>query len=390
MKKTFCLIFALTFIVIPFNKGESTSYDYDLGINSKDIFFNKPIDELVEKQPVRIYAGIRNYGNKDVSASVIFLNGATVIKESQVVSVRAGGAVDEVYVDWIVPSGTFNILAQIKNQDPQDQNPSNDSALTKLITPLKDTDGDSLPDIKDPDDDNDGVPDDLEIVNNTDPLLIDSDNDGVNDKDDVYPTDPTKSKLVVVTSPPVVTPEPVIDQVTNLMEVKKEVTETVTPKPSVKQVKNSKPEPVVEEKKIEYTTEAFQELQTMPGFELLSEVQIDKKELGWGRYNFSFTTNVPDIQPNDLIFEWDFGDGVTSKVNGEHKFLRSGTYYVKLRVVGPWGNNISDVEIVNVPFWSIGNLTMWGCVVFLLISLLVLIFIGRGKKDMIGELKEKK
>ncbi|MEK4235841.1 Ig-like domain-containing protein [Paenibacillus sp. FSL H7-0714] len=55
-----------------------------------------------------------------------------------------------------------------------------------------DTDGDGIPDSLDPDDDNDGLSDEQELINGTNPKHPDTDYDGINDKDDPFPTDPTK------------------------------------------------------------------------------------------------------------------------------------------------------------------------------------------------------
>ncbi|MFB6317400.1 Ig-like domain-containing protein [Saccharicrinis sp. FJH54] len=61
------------------------------------------------------------------------------------------------------------------------------------INALIDTDGDGIADITDPDDDNDGVADEVEIANGTDPLSADTDGDGINDKDDAFPKDEGES-----------------------------------------------------------------------------------------------------------------------------------------------------------------------------------------------------
>ena len=52
------------------------------------------------------------------------------------------------------------------------------------VTIQRDTDGDGTPDVKDADDDNDGISDQDELANGTDPKKADTDGDGINDKDD--------------------------------------------------------------------------------------------------------------------------------------------------------------------------------------------------------------
>ena len=56
------------------------------------------------------------------------------------------------------------------------------------VTIQRDTDGDGTPDVKDADDDNDGISDQDELANGTDPKKADTDGDGINDKDDKNPT----------------------------------------------------------------------------------------------------------------------------------------------------------------------------------------------------------
>lgn len=201
----FCLAVAL------FLSGfgvEAQTLTYDLGITSGDIFFGNP--SLIVGQPVRVYAAIRNYGIKDVVGYAIFYSGANIIGESQIVSVRSGGYSDEVFVDWTVPEGSFNIRVDIRGQSPQDENPDNDSAMTGLFTPEKDADGDGitdtndncpdaanadqgdvdgdgLGDVCDSDDDNDGLSDTDEARIGTNPVDPDTDDDGILDGRDNCP-----------------------------------------------------------------------------------------------------------------------------------------------------------------------------------------------------------
>lgn len=182
--------------------------EYDLGITSGDIFF--PQSNLIAGQSIRLYAAIRNYGTHDVSGYASFYSGPNLIGSSQVVSVRAGGYSDEVFVDWTIPAGSFNIRVDINGQSPKDENPSNDSALTGLFIPKKDTDGDGviddndncpaianpdqadvdgdkIGDVCDNDDDNDGLPDANEGTIGTSPVNPDTDGDGILDGRDNCP-----------------------------------------------------------------------------------------------------------------------------------------------------------------------------------------------------------
>ena len=184
MKK---IIFFLSVLLIAPLTMLAADNSYDLGISPGDISFSK---ELVAGQKIRIYAAIHNLGNDDVSGYVTFYQGDKLIGDSQVISVRAGGLADEVFVDWVVPSGSFNIKADINGQKPKDENTNNDMAITAFLIPIPDTDGDGISDPNDPDDDNDGVKDDREPLIGTDPLKADTDGDGCLDGVDDAPLNP--------------------------------------------------------------------------------------------------------------------------------------------------------------------------------------------------------
>lgn len=182
-------------------------FTYDLGISSPDISFVPP--RLIAGENVRIYAAVQNTGTKDVSGFVTFYQGNIQVGEPQVVSLRSGGFADEVFVDYRVPAGPFNIRTEIKSQNPKDENVANDTALTPLFTPESDSDRDGIADKSDncpavvnadqrntdndgqgdacdEDDDNDGLSDAEEAKRKTNPLKADTDGDGV--RDDVDPT----------------------------------------------------------------------------------------------------------------------------------------------------------------------------------------------------------
>jgi len=80
--------------------------------------------------------------------------------------------------------------------DEQDDDDDNDGckdsedAFPLNVLECKDTDGDGTGNNQDDDDDNDGLSDsEEENVTETDPLLYDTDGDGVNDKEDAFPLD---------------------------------------------------------------------------------------------------------------------------------------------------------------------------------------------------------
>ncbi|MCP4994829.1 MAG: RHS repeat protein, partial [Gammaproteobacteria bacterium] len=90
--------------------------------------------------------------------------------------------------------------------------------LTKTIVVEIDTDGDGIPDITDPDDDNDGLTDIEELSLGTDPLNPDTDGDGDSDGDEVaYGSDPLLNMDTLDDHRPVT---PVLDLVTAPLPLK--------------------------------------------------------------------------------------------------------------------------------------------------------------------------
>lgn len=207
VKSVFLGIAIFVVVFLPKGAGAQT-LEYDLGISSGDIFFSE--STLIAGKPMRLYAAIRNHGTRDVSGYATFYSGPNIIGSSQIITVVAAGFADQVFVDWAIPEGSFNIRVDINGQLPQDQNQANDSALTGLFVPEKDgdgdgvidkndncpsmansdqtdTDGDKVGNVCDADDDNDGLTDDKEREIGTNPLDSDTDDDGILDGQDNCP-----------------------------------------------------------------------------------------------------------------------------------------------------------------------------------------------------------
>lgn len=153
---------------------------------------------FIEGKPVRIYATVISRGNADLKGVVKFFDGNQQIHTDQPISVLAGKE-DSVFVDWIPGASDHTIKIVLVPFEHADQTLTNNTVI-KIVTSLADTDRDSIPNIHDPDDDNDGTPDENDsfplnknesldsdgdtIGNNKDD---DDDNDGVKDSDDALP-----------------------------------------------------------------------------------------------------------------------------------------------------------------------------------------------------------
>ncbi len=189
MKKCYKIYFSILILLLLFVIPKiSLAIEYDLQLISGDIIFSKEM--LIAGDNVRIYASVRNVGTEDIVGYVSFFQGSELIGNSQPVSVLPS-KVDDVFVDFTVPDVySFNIAAKIQGTEPEDQNSSNNETQTSLLYPEHDFDNDGLVDSQDNDDDNDGLNDSQEN-DDTCPfrLKADSDNDGYNDSTDQFPCD---------------------------------------------------------------------------------------------------------------------------------------------------------------------------------------------------------
>ncbi|MBI2552824.1 thrombospondin type 3 repeat-containing protein [Candidatus Uhrbacteria bacterium] len=219
---------AVLFIALTLPPVQAAGFEVDLGVRQEDLVIVPAPSQLVAGQTARVYATVHNFGNRDAKAQVAFFQGPYLLGETQPVSVRARGFADEVFMDFIVPSGSFNILAKLKEVTlsaqsngaalAEDSNSMNDEAVTPLITPQPDRDGDGVADGADNcpgvlnadqrdtdgdqegnacdlDDDNDGLADLDEASRGTNPTNPDTDGDGIGDAYDARPLLPDVSPL---------------------------------------------------------------------------------------------------------------------------------------------------------------------------------------------------
>lgn len=362
--KFFSFLFSLL-IILPFVARAST---VDLSMVQSGVTFSK--DTLISGDTVRIYVSVKNVGDVDTSGYVSFFQGSLPIGDSQVISLRAEGYPEEVYVDFVVPSGAFNIRAEIRGTDPADSNESNNTVITQLFTPVLDDDRDGienskdncpsvenanqadndldgLGDVCDDDDDNDGVTDDVEKEIGTDPKNSDTDGDGLTDNVDPHPTVPESQIPVekpaeVVTQPVVETPAAVtpstetesgVDKLLNIIapeETASEVVSTASP-----------------------------------------NAVFTYKKINWNTYLFEAQLPMAD----GYVVAWNFGDGVTSsKETVEHTFSKSGDYTITISVTGPDGQIAEDAATIHVPFFSLENRLVQFVITLLVLLLIFLSF----------------
>ncbi|MBI4250541.1 hypothetical protein HY622_03050 [Candidatus Uhrbacteria bacterium] len=110
-------------------------YDYDVAATIGSISFVPP--QIKAGEPLRIYGTIVNVGNNDLTGYVGFYQGTLMIGEPQLFSLKANGVPEEIWVDWVPPEGTYNIMMTVLQTKPDDQNPSNNVSLTPMLTVRK-------------------------------------------------------------------------------------------------------------------------------------------------------------------------------------------------------------------------------------------------------------
>lgn len=158
----------------------------DLSLTATDITVSK--DESLAGETVRVFARVFNLGDTDVYGFVVFLDNGKEISDPQPISVKVN-TYDDVFVDWRAAAGTHGIQAKIISTNLADENPINDKAVKEDFFVDSDTDGDGVGNIKDFDDDNDGLSDAEEVSLGTNSLNPDTDGDKARDGIDIFPLD---------------------------------------------------------------------------------------------------------------------------------------------------------------------------------------------------------
>ncbi|MCR4312572.1 MAG: PKD domain-containing protein [Candidatus Uhrbacteria bacterium] len=314
----------------------------DLSIIANSISFS--VSQLYSGDTVRLYASVRNIGDVDVTGFVYFYQGSMPIGRSQTISARAGGAQDEVFVDFVVPTGSFNIRAVIQGTSPQDINPNNDVAVTPLYRPIADADRDGIVDAEDNcvteanadqlDTDHDGAgnvcdtdQDDDGVVNDNDPEPINPDVTGLEREEEPAPV------LVTQTDPPPTPPQ------------SGGATEASATLPG------STGESEGDQAGDDATATAIS-TSIISKLKISPNARFTYEPIDWRTYEFIILQ-----QPEEAVqFTWDFGDGASSvQPKITHSFSGSGSFDVTLSIIGADGTRVSDVQHFEISFFHLSN-----------------------------------
>lgn len=345
----------IALVIVPFLAlpASASAFQYDLGIANRDITFST--GTLVAGQKVRIYARVTNYGNADMQGYVTFYQSDRLIGDSQVVTVRPDDSYDDVWVDFIVPNGAFNVRAEIKGTNPQDQNPANDVALSPTFYPEPDSDGDGIPDSQD----------NCKTVANAD--QADADGDGLGDACDPYPNDPTNTPPAPAPAPaPAPDPTPAPDPAP---------APKPAPAPAAKAVVlASQPAATATVAAVTATTTAVEggaaatgttsTVESVPAIDtsgfangVMPPLSVAVKKLDWDNFEFSIP---PAANGAERVVAWDFGDGGTGSGDlVSHRYSKTGDFTVKVEVTDPMGDVSSGQSAVSISFWNFGNWRLW-------------------------------
>lgn len=188
------IIFILTLILsVPFIVQADDNSVKNAGFVPSNIWYSKT--PFFVDENIRVYTIIFNGSQYDLEGTVEFFDEADGLSKAigkTDFSISGGGRVRDIWIDWKAIEGKHIIVARITKSnislaDGTKKTAEMENAQTgksEVLTDL-DTDGDKIGNTTDTDDDNDGVPDNDELKNGTNPLRSDSDGNGISDKKEI-------------------------------------------------------------------------------------------------------------------------------------------------------------------------------------------------------------
>lgn len=334
---------AYSLLPTPFSRAATV----DLSLDANGITFSS--STLYVGETVRIYAKVRNIGDTDATAFVLFYQGGMIIGQTQPVSLRAGGSPDEVFVDFTVPDGSFNIRAVLQGATPQDTHPENDGAITPLYEPVADADRDGVLDEKDNCVNNaNGDQLDTDHDGKGDICDTDDDGDGVLDVSDPAPLDQSVTGIVVRPAAPAL----VAPTSPTAPSAPSPVSNTAAPAPQPYSDEGTGTPSAVASTVASIESAVAKASSSTSKLSLSPLARFSWRQVDWRTYEFTLAD-----QPVDGVrFGWDFGDGATSaQPKITHAFSGPGTYTVTLAIMNADGTSISDAQTFDVSFFHLDN-----------------------------------
>lgn len=201
----FTTLFLPTLAFIPARQVFAQDFSNDLSISNGDI---RAPSDILKGEEVLIYATIHNNSNKDLTGVVKFYDERTqeFISADQPISALAGKT-DDVFVRFKTNvTGNHEIAVRVVPWNGFGDDPNNNKASRTIFVDI-DSDFDKIGNRLDNDDDNDGVEDrndafpfdpteskDTDGDGIGDNADMDDDGDGVADIEDIFPNDPEESR----------------------------------------------------------------------------------------------------------------------------------------------------------------------------------------------------